>query len=373
MTTRWRAREIAPPAVAVIGLLAWSRAVHRFSDAPPLGAAGVGLMLLAAVALVLRRRQPLVALGLVAAAVTAYLALGNPYGPILLTLGLAIYSVARHRPLRTAAVAASVSVGVLLTHLLIRPLTVSAETASSVTVAWVVVPFAIGVAVRQRVEAAEHAQQARLAARVDAERLRLSQDVHDVVGHGLAAIHLQASVALRAAHRDGASLPRAREALSAIEQASAASLSELRTVLHRTADGGAPLAPGPGLDGLPALVDRMSAPGAPVRLRHEGDPAPLPPVADRAAYRVAQEALTNAVRHGRPGSTALTLRHRAGDVEIEVVNDVGDGVPPRGTDGPGMGLPGMRDRVDAVGGTLEITDGGTRFRLLARIPREVRA
>jgi len=370
MQEPWRAREVVPAAVAVVVLPLWSRGIHRFG--PPTGRAidpvGLALVMLAGAMLLLRRRRPLLTLAVVTAAVTTYLALGYAYGPVLATFLLAVYSVARHLPFRTAAPAAALAVLVMLGHLLVREPVLAAPTAVTIGSAWAVVPFAVGVAVRQRRNAADSQREVQVQVRLDSERLRLSRDVHDVVGHGLAAIHLQASVALRAADRDDPRAPqRMAEALSSIERASADSLAELRDVLQTIpADGGSPRDTTPGLAALPALIGRMSAPGAPVRLRVDGDPAPLAAAPGLALYRVAQEALANAVRHGEGGPVDVVVDHSAEVVRLTVTNTAAPGQGDR----IGMGLPSMRDRLGAVGGTLITNHDRRRFELVATVPRE---
>lgn len=363
---------MVPAAVGVVAIPVITQGSQRWGRGmagDPLDLPGVTLVVIAAASLLLRRRRPIITLAVVTASVMTYLSLGYPYGPVLVTFVLAVYSVARHRPFRPAALATGIAILVLLSHVYLRDGAEPSLAGVPVAVAWAVVPFAIGFAIRQRGHATARDREAQLQRRVDAERLRLSRDVHDVVGHGLAAINLQASVALRSADRDD---PRARErtrdALAAIESASAASLDELRSVLAGLPGEAAPHQPAPGLSGLPALVERMSAPGSPVTLRIEGATAPLTGAPDLAAYRVAQEALTNAVRHGTGGPITVVITHAPDAVTLAVEN-LAPSDPPRGAS-PGMGLPGMRDRLAAVGGSLTTSDGGGRFRLRAHIPRE---
>ena len=159
------------------------------------GPAAYPPVVVAALAVTVRRRWPLPTLAVVAAATTAYLMLGQPYGPILLSFFVAVYTVAAHLPVRVAAVAGAVVLAALLAHVLVgvRP---PGPVGLMPVAAWVVVPFAVGVTVRLSREAAARNRTDEARRLADAERLRVAREVHDVVGHGLAAIHLQAEVAL---------------------------------------------------------------------------------------------------------------------------------------------------------------------------------
>lgn len=334
---------------------------------------GVGLVVIAGAALLWRRRSPLLALAVVTGAITAYLWLDYPYGPPMLTILVAVYSVAAHRPLRTAAVAAALAGLVLLSHLL-APGSAGVEGTSGIAVAWYVVAFSVGIAVRTLRDSRARAREEVLRQHLDSERLSLSRDVHDVVGHGLAAINMQARVALRSVDRDDEhGRRRIRESLEAISTSSAAALEELRVVLARIPADGAPQAPrspNPGLADVPVLADRLERTGLRILVREVGDPTGLPPVQDLAAYRVAQEALTNALRHG-DGTTAVevVITYGADAVDLEVRNGV-EHRASQTTAGGGMGIPGMRDRVAAAGGTLQIDPGPPRFVVRATFPTE---
>jgi signal transduction histidine kinase len=192
------------------------------------------------------------------------------------------------------------------------------------------------------------------------------------VGHGLAAINMQAKVALRSVDRnDEHGRRRVRESLEAISASSAAALDELRAVLARIPTDGAdaaPRRPAPGLADLPALTARLERTGLRVLVREEGEPAPLAPAADLAVYRVAQEALTNALRHGDASSAVeVAISHGPHALVLEVSNGVEHRATPRPVGG-GMGIPGMRDRVAAAGGTLDVDPGPPRFVVRARFP-----
>ncbi|MFI7429228.1 sensor histidine kinase [Micromonospora sp. NPDC049836] len=332
------------------------------------GRATYPLVVVAALALGVRRRWPLVTLAAVTAATTAYLIFGYPYGPILLSFVVAVYTVVAYRPARAAAVACGVALAVLLVHVFVgvRP---PGLLGLMPAVAWVAVPFAVGTTVRliRESTARDRVDEARRLA--DAERLRVAREVHDVVGHGLAAIHLQAEIAL---HLLGRKPEQAEAALTAISRTSKEALDELRVTLTvvRRDEAADERSPAPGLAQLAQLRERLAGAGVPVSVEVEGEPRPLPVAVDLAAYRVVQEALTNVLRHAGPATAAVRLRYAPAEVAVEVT-DTGRGAaagPPRPG---GYGLAGMRERVTALGGSFTAGPapaGG--FRVHATLPVE---
>jgi signal transduction histidine kinase len=315
----------------------------------------VGLAVLAALSLAVRRTWPLVNLAVATVAASTYLVLGYPYGPILLTVLIAVYTVARYRPIRPAALAAAAALVVLAVHAFVGhgPGWFGLVPGS----AWIVVPFALGVSLRLH---AENAARAR-ARHADEERLRVAQEVHDVVGHGLSAIQMQAEIALHV-------LPKQPEhavtALAAISRTSREALDELRVTLALVrSDARAPL---PGLARIEALAGRTSDSGVPVRVQTTGAPRPLPGAVDLAAYRVVQESLTNVLRHAGPAAATVRMDYGPDEVCVEISDT---GVGPGIGDVGGAGIAGMRQRVAALGGTLSAGPGERGgFRVAARIP-----
>lgn len=213
----------------------------------------------------------------------------------------------------------------------------------------------------------EREEKARLA--VAEERARIARELHDVVAHHLsvAIIQIVAAVGERPARvrSDGP----ARHLRSA-EESCRQALAEMRRLLGvlRTEEvAEAELAPPPGLAALDELVAGVRSAGLPVKLAVEGGPADLPAGLDLAAYRIAQEALTNALKYAAGARTLLTLRYGTEELELEVL-DEGRGQRLDG-DGSGRGLVGMRERVALYGGRLEAgpRDGGG-FRVWARLP-----
>jgi signal transduction histidine kinase len=204
------------------------------------------------------------------------------------------------------------------------------------------------------------------------ERLRIAREVHDVVGHSLAVINLQAGVAL---HVVGRRPEQAEVALAAIKRSSKDALEELRGTLAvfrqpepGSADG--TRRPAPGLGQLEALSAAMAEGGLPVEVAVTGQRVGLPVAVDLAAYRIVQESLTNVVRHAGPATATATVRvcYQPDALVVEIA-DTGRTRVSAGSRPVGHGIAGMRERAAAVGGTLQAgpsAEGG--FRVQARLP-----
>jgi signal transduction histidine kinase len=226
--------------------------------------------------------------------------------------------------------------------------------------AWVIVPLALGLGVRVGRESVARERAEELRRHAYEERLRIAQEVHDVVGHGLAAINMQAEIALHV-------LPKrpehAQTALQAISRTSKEALDELRatlTVLRR--DGDVRL----GLARLDEIVARLEGAGVPVTVTVRGARRSLPDDVDLAGYRIVQEALTNVLRHAGAAPATVQVEYRPDTVTIEVIDTGGAPAEPN-TDG--HGLAGMRERVAALGGQFEAGPRADRgFRVYACLP-----
>jgi signal transduction histidine kinase len=228
--------------------------------------------------------------------------------------------------------------------------------------------------VRQTAQLAERTRQLeqeraaeRLAA-VEQERRRIARDLHDVIAHSVTVMVVQAAAAEDVFERDPAAV---LEPIRAVQETGRAALVEISRLLGLLREDGAELglAPQPRLADLEALVESARTAGAHVELRVEGEPRPLPLGVDLSAYRIAQEALTNARKHAAGAAVSLVVRYRDGAVELEAEND---GVGVQNGHRGGHGLVGMRERVAVFGGTLEAgprREGG--FRVLARLPAAV--
>jgi signal transduction histidine kinase len=236
--------------------------------------------------------------------------------------------------------------------------------------AWLLVVFAAAEALRARRERMVQAREARereARRKADEERLRIARELHDVLAHNISLINVQSGVALHLIDEQPA---QARTALTAINQASADALREVRSVLGvlRGKSEQPPLAPTVGLDQLDELVSRAAAAGVEVDLRVRGDRRSLPASVDLAAFRIVQESLTNVVRHAGAGAVTVELAYGDGELRVQIDDD-GRGTGSLSEDGAGSGIAGMRERAAALGGIFEagpLAAGG--FRVLARIP-----
>ena len=274
--------------------------------------------------------------------------------------------------------------GFLLTF--VRPLTQGRELISPAArlalAAWLLVLAAAaeitrirGRASRAEAERSAQAEEARLEharRRAGEERLRIAQDLHDVLAHQLALITVQANagLALLRSHQPD----RAGESLTAIKDAGNSALGELRSALETLrAPGGAPSrAPVPLLSraaDITQLADGARAAGLSVDVRVTGRQRPLQAPTDRAAYRIVQEALTNAVQHAGPGTGVSVLVDYGETVLAVTVADDGRGSPQAPSADGGNGLPGMRERARALGGALDCgPQPGGGFRVAATLP-----
>jgi signal transduction histidine kinase len=209
---------------------------------------------------------------------------------------------------------------------------------------------------RQRVHDLEEEQEASMLRAVEQERARIAAELHDVVSHNVSVMVVQAGAARKVLDT---SPDLARQALLAVEESGRAAMAELRHVmglLTMTSQGGDPaatadLAPQPGLDQIPALVERIRGGGVRVDLTVEGEVVPLPSGLDLAAYRVVQEALTNAVKHAVGALIRVTLDYSPQRLKVDVV-DTGGTASASAATGNGRGLAGLRQRLAVYGGTL---------------------
>jgi signal transduction histidine kinase len=217
----------------------------------------------------------------------------------------------------------------------------------------------------ERADRAEQERELRALAAVADERARIARELHDIVGHSVSVMTVQASAVRRLLREDQG---REREALMTVEETGRAALAEMRRlvgVLRRPEEAPA-LAPQPSLEHVDKLVEQAREAGLPTRLTVEGDASPLPAGIDLTAYRLVQEGLTNALKHSRATHAEVHVRYADGSVEL-VVRDDGNG-DGKG-DGGGHGLVGMRERVAVVGGELAAgprPNGG--YELRARLP-----
>ncbi|WP_051807793.1 sensor histidine kinase [Actinoplanes subtropicus] len=338
-------------------------------------AAGPVVVLLAAAAmlpLALRRRYPLTVLWSVT--VTTALLLGTNPDLVFagcLALGTAIYSAAAYSPRRRATLASlPVAAGllvVLFQHAALPDLP------GAYVGLLALVPIAVaatGIRVRRRRATRANERRAReeaeaTRAAVGEERARIARELHDVVTHHVGMMVIQAGAARMVL---GTSPGEAEEAMLAVEATGRTALADLRDALGVLGDDdmAARLRPQPGLGSVPELVERVRDAGVRVDYRVIGEPRTVSAGIGLTAYRVAQEALTNAVKHAAGAEAAVTVEYQPHQVRIEVT-DTGPG--PGGAAGAGYGLAGLRERVVLHGGTFaaerRLTGG---FQVRATLP-----
>ena len=196
------------------------------------------------------------------------------------------------------------------------------------------------------------------------ERARIARELHDAIAHNVSMMVVQAG----AERRTLADASQTREVLETVEHIGRAALTEMRRLVGMLrSDDAEPLAPQPGLRDLSTLVTQVREAGLPVDLEIDGDPRELPVGLELSAYRIVQEALTNALKHAGDAHATVHVRYGPDSLELEIVDD-GAGVQVPVASG-GHGLVGMRERVAVFGGVLEANrrlEGG--YRLRATLP-----
>ncbi|HEU5027722.1 MAG TPA: histidine kinase [Spirillospora sp.] len=429
--THGRAGEVVPAVAALVITWVMSAAAAKPGDRP-LWPGGLALIAVTTLALVWRRRHPVLLLVVATAVPPLYYPLGFPDGPIAFVFLVALFNAAVEcRPAVPLGAVIAVNAGFLTASALRGGggrddpnAVVDARGVASLTVA-LLLTVAVGQYVRgrrirveeaeRRAAAAERGREEEALRRAAQERLRIARELHDVLAHQISLINVQAGAALH--RRDDPA--RAYAALEAIKAASRQTLRELRGVLGvlRQVDGpggdGGPVEPVPSLARVGELLERTAAAG--LRVLRAGDLAtgtatgagsgtgggegggPLaavPAPVGLAGYRIVQEALTNVVRHAGAGTVTVEVRCTADAVIVQIDDDGagppggsaepdgparGDGLRGSGLQGSGLrgsglrgsGLRGMRERAVAVGGELTAgpgPDGG--FRVRARLPLE---
>lgn len=353
----------------------------NFDDGPQWLVVVTGLLL--TLPLAVRRRYPIGVYALVLAMTFVQAAvLGSIEGVgVFFGLLVSIYTLAAHRPLRPALIGLVVFVPVMMFSSWRAdgdPFEDLEFIVALVGGFWVVgrVVWSRQQLVEQLSTQAVELERRRSAeARAVAaeERARIARDLHDVIAHSVSVMVVQAEAGealLPDADRSG-------QALRDIQETGRATLAELRQLLNTLDDGATAddverleRRPSPRLRDADRLVAQMRAAGLDVQLRVEGQLVDIPPGVDLAAYRVLQEALTNALRHAGRTSVDATVLVGPGDVAVEVVDEGPAPDSPRrlATSGAGHGLVGMRERVMLYGGELESGPAGRGFRVRARIP-----
>jgi len=337
--------------------------------------------LLITVPLVFRLRSPVAVLAVVLAGTALSAALGakpvtGPILPVIAVL-LALFAVgSRARGVRLVAGAVVSFSGLLAASLLAsRDVGASLAIAILVTAVGLVVGGALGVlryesdVFAERASELERQRDERVRIAVADERRRIARELHDVIGHSISVMGVQAG-AVRSVLRDDQR--RERDALLAVERTGREAVGEMRRLIgllrpQEDADGDPP----PSLRRVEQLVSDMRGAGLDVHLNVDGDPARLPPGVDLAGYRILQEALTNAFKHAPGAQVEATVTCSDQALEIQVIDD-GTATPRSDGDHIGHGLVGMRERVSLYGGQLVAERRpGDGFQVRARIPFEV--
>ncbi len=315
------------------------------------------LLVLMVLGVAVRTVWPRVSFVAVTLALGGYLAAGAPPGPVFVALALAVFSMATVLPLRRWMPLTALLVPMIIAghwqdpYLGLLDPSLYAGLLMIITVAVLPTMFALLRRARRDNERREREQDRRRYA--DEERLRIAREVHDVVGHSLSVITMQAGVALHVLDKRPEQVA---ESLEAIRKTSKEALAELRTTLDvfRDPDGGAPRGLLPGLARLDDLVAALVGAGREVTVVRDGvEPARLPVAVDQAAFRIIQEALTNVVRHAGSAAAAVRLVQSPARLSIEVSDRGPTTSPP--VEGNGIG--GMRERAHGVGGTIEVQVG----------------
>lgn len=333
---------------------------------------GIALCLLVAAPVLFRRRAPWPALAVTLAAGIALTALGYAaninLGPAVLLYTFASATEREHvwRPLAVTAAGYVVQAAIGTADLGLNALT-PPEYVLPVVI-WASAWLAGDKRRSGRIRAAEEAElrEREQQLRIAELRTRVARDLHDSAGHAINTILVQAGAARLLHQRDP---DRSQRAIAAIEQVARETLTDIDRIIAALREGeAAATAPLPGTDAIGELVDRHRDAGLDFSLEVRGHPGrPIPRPVDHAAYRIAQEALTNAARHGR-GSATIVVDRGAARLELTVTNPVA----PRAKGGGGHGLGGMRERATLVGGELDARSENGHFRVRALLPYEGR-
>jgi signal transduction histidine kinase len=327
-----------------------------------------------------RRAAPLVAVvvfGMLFAEAAAGVSLHEPTTPILIAF-VAAYAAGRYSelPIAIATMAYSILVGWASISLAWH----RGDDYTASDYPWVAfvfaAPWVAGVIMRRRSEYTELledraerlAREGEMRARVAAadERARIARELHDVIAHSVSVMVVQAGGAEQVLRTDP---ERALAPIRAVQETGRQALAEMARLLGMLREDGEEvgLEPQPGLADLDALVEQTRVAGLPVELSLDGKPRQLPLGVDLSAYRIVQEALTNARKHSTGGRAEVFVHYGEDAVDVEVTSD---GQPTGNGEGGGHGLVGMRERAALFGGALEagLVDGG--FRVHARLPLE---
>lgn len=352
-------------ALAWAELLVWD---EWSTESRAIQAAGVTIV---CAALVIRRRFPLATVAIAACGSLLMVVGGVP--PQILAVGLAAmvisYSFAASLDGAPLIAAAALFAATWLIRDIVDPKLNGFDIA--IDAVFLGMPFVVGRVMRRRerqLELVSRVADDRTDDAIRQERSRIARELHDVIAHGMSVMVVQADAAR---HGLAAGDEETRAALTEIERTGRESLREMRRLLGLLRDGderGAALTPQPGMAGIDQLVHVVRQAGLPVDLRISGDARPLSPGIDIAAYRIVQEALTNALRHAGPARATVEIGYGEREVtlRIEDTGRANGGQPGYG----GNGLVGMRERARLYGGSFDARRGPHGFVVAASLPLE---
>ena len=374
-------RDLALPlvllAVQLTGGAVAGRTFNLFNPQRPPGAVAWVLLAAGPVALIARRRHPVPALWVCLVATFPW-SWGNGWAHVSFIVAFFVAAITGKRYWAWLALAIDFA-GTIWLAPLIYDYAIPPLNDTLLLAGWLLALVIAAEATRFRAERVAATRVGRLIDRrrqQSEERLRVARDLHDVLGHNISLINVQASMGLDLMDSQP---EQARAALSAIKSASKEALEELRTMLTalRQDDDAAPRSPAPGLDRLPELIELTRAAGLSVEVDVAGEAPPLPAAVHLAAYRIIQESLTNVARHAGRARVTVRVTYSDADVHVEIDDD---GKAPSGGaaatgsgsgsgTGSGSGITGMRERAAALEGDLSagFRHGGG-FRVSARLP-----
>jgi signal transduction histidine kinase len=393
---RWMQRHplivdaIVAALISALAFGSYIASVHqdRSGTVPPrpVDALGFVFVALASLPLVIRRRQPLTAMGLILVGTAGYAVRGYADSAVVLSLFIMMGTIGARFPRRRSLQALAVAEVVMVPAYFVAA-TRAHSTPTALTAlfngALLVVPWVFGENVRHRrqtfadaQERAVRAEQERAAEAqraVAEERTRIARELHDVVAHAMTVMVVQASAARRVLETSPDQRDQAIEALTHVEGTGREGLAEMRRLLgvlrQRPERRAEPeLTPQPGAHDLSALVRSWTDAGLDVDLSVQGDLDQLPPGIDLTAYRVVQEALTNTFKHAGPARARVSIVLEPSELQLEVPDD-GRGAAATPPPTPGHGLVGMHERVALYGGTVDTGPrAGGGFAVRALVP-----
>lgn len=334
-----------------------------------------GLLMLG---IAIRRLRPRTGFAITVVAATGYLAVGLPLGPVVVGPALALVALANRMSPRRWAPWAALLAPLIWAAFVSEPylglLDPSLYTTLILLGAAMIIPALIATLRRSRIDAGRRTRELDLRRAAYQERLRIARDVHDLIGHSLSVINMQAGVALYVLNKDDArgtpetGRAKVEDSLQAIRSTSKNALDELRATLAVfRGETGELRAPVGGLARLPELIEAFAAAGRTVKLIMDDPIDGIGGPVDTAAYRIIQEALTNVARHTQHATASVKIEHRPDTLIIDITDD---GPPARiPADHDGNGLVGMAERAESVGGSVRVgPDPAGGFAVHAEFP-----